>query len=100
MNTYDYENALFRLDPNLEDFRDLKEEYIRFNSRNAGDLISACRELEELIVKYKSSTHDIFREFRNFEHFRNRFLYATRKAPVLNGSSDARPVLYFKDDTD
>lgn len=153
MNTYDYEDALFRLDPNLEDFRDLKEEYIRFNSRNAGDLISACRELEELIVKYKSSTHDIFREFgsllekyrdpiinsfvmiqkyghgkiydsrlsngpmeslnrkvkdlkrlgrgfRNFEHFRNRFLYATRKAPVLNGSSDARPVLYFKDDTD
>lgn len=153
MNTYDYEDALFRIDPNLEDFRDLKEEYIRFNSRNAGDIIAACRELEELILKYKSTSHEIFREFgsllekyrdpiinsfvmvqkygqgkvydsrlsngpmeslnrkvkdlkrlgrgfRNFEHFRNRFLYATRKAPVLNGSSDARPVLYFEDDID
>ena len=40
------------------------------------------------------------RGFRNFEHFRNRFLYATRKAPVLNGSSDARPVLYYEDDID
>jgi len=25
------------------------------------------------------------RGFRNFEHFRTRFLFATRKAPVING---------------
>ena len=25
MNTYDYEDALFRIDPNLKEFRDLKE---------------------------------------------------------------------------
>ena len=36
--------------------------------------------------------------FRNFEHFRNRFLYATRQAPVLNGVSDYNPVSYFEDD--
>ena len=36
--------------------------------------------------------------FRNFEHFRNRFLYATRSSPVLNGISDHNPVTYFKDD--
>ena len=38
------------------------------------------------------------RGFRNFEHFRNRFLYATRQAPVLNGTADSNPVFYFDDD--
>lgn len=38
------------------------------------------------------------RGYRNFEHFRNRFLYATREAPVLNGVTDYNPVLYFEDD--
>ena len=27
MNTYDYEDALFRIDPNLRDFRDFKEKF-------------------------------------------------------------------------
>ena len=31
------------------------------------------------------------RSFRGFEDFRNRFLYATRSNPVLNGTTD--PVL-------
>ena len=35
INTYDYEDSIFRLDPKLKDFRDLKELYIKFNSRNA-----------------------------------------------------------------
>lgn len=38
------------------------------------------------------------RGFKNFEHFRNRFLYATRNNPVLNGVSDSNQVLYFEDD--
>ena len=38
------------------------------------------------------------RGYRNFEHFRNRFLYATTDAPVLNGVIDYNPVLYFDDD--
>ena len=38
------------------------------------------------------------RGFRNFEHFRNRFLYAARNNPVLNGVSDYNPVLYHLDD--
>ena len=38
------------------------------------------------------------RGFLNFEHFRNRFLYAARKNPVLNGVSDYNPVMYFEDD--
>lgn len=38
------------------------------------------------------------RGFKNFEHFRNRFLYATRNNPVLKGVSDSNQVLYYEDD--
>ena len=153
MNTYDYEDALFRLDPKLRDFRDLKEKYIQFNNRNAGKPIEAKKELDDLIPVYQTSEYEIFRNFgdllekykdyiinsfimvekhgygkvyesrlsngpiesinrkvkdlkrlgrgfRNFEHFRNRFLYAARQEPVLNGSSNHNPVLYFDNDDD
>lgn len=151
MNTFDYEDSLFRIDPKLKDFRDLKETYLQFNTRNAGNPIKAREELSELIIMYQSCEHEIFREFgdllekyedyiinsfimvekhgsgkvyssrlsngpiesinrkvkdlkrlgrgfRNFEHFRNRFLYATRQNPILNGVSEYNPVLYFEDD--
>lgn len=151
MNTFDYEDSLFRIDPKLKDFRDLKETYLQFNTRNAGNPIKAREELSELIIMYQSCEYEIFRDFgdllekyedyiinsfimvekhgsgkvyssrlsngpiesinrkvkdlkrlgrgfRNFEHFRNRFLYATRQNPVLNGVSDYNPVLYFEDD--
>ena len=38
------------------------------------------------------------RSFRSFEHFRNRFLYATRSNPVLNGTADPVLVQYFEND--
>ena len=38
------------------------------------------------------------RGYRNFEHFRTRFLYATRNNPVLNGSSGFNPIQYFEND--
>ena len=151
MNTYDYEDALFRIDPKLREYRDLKELYIQFNARNAGKPLEARKELGELIQHYMKSGHEMFRDFssllekykdsiinsfimvekvgngkiydsrlsngpiesinrkvkdlkrlgrgfRNFEHFRNRFLYATRSAPVLNGMSDYNPVSYFGED--
>ena len=151
MNTFDYEDALFRIDSKLKDYRDLKELYVRFNERNGGNPIIAASELEELIIKYRDSKYSIFREFasllekfknpiinsfimvekigdgqiydsrlsngpiesinrkvkdlkrmgrgyKNFEHFRNRFLYATRSAPVLNGVSEYNPVTYFEND--
>lgn len=63
MNTYDYEDALFRIDPNLKDFRDLKEMYVQFNSRNGGNPLLARNELKELIQTYKSSQFEIFRDF-------------------------------------
>jgi transposase len=151
MNTYDYEDALFRIDSNLKEFRDQKEAYIQFNSRNAGKPVEAKNELSKLILEFRKSRHEMFRDFasllekyedpivnsfimvekvgngkiydsrlsngpiesinrkvkdlkrlgrgfRNFEHFRNRFLYATRSAPVLNGVTDHNPVTYFDDD--
>jgi transposase len=151
MNTYDYEDSLFRIDSNLRDYRDLKEKYVQLNSRNGGNPLGARTELKELILEYKKSKFDIFRDFvcllekfedpiinsfimvekvgngkiydarlsngpiesinrkvkdlkrigrgfRNFEHFRNRFLYATRSAPVLNGVTDYNPVTYYDED--
>lgn len=145
MNTYDYEDDLFRIDPNLRELRDLKELYVSFNSRNAGNPINAAKEIETvigtyqacgqpifehfstLLVKYKEPIINSFvmvekigqngkyksrlsngpiesinrkakdlkrygRGFRNFEHFRNRFLYATRSEPVLSGIEDYNPV--------
>ena len=38
------------------------------------------------------------RSFRNFEHFRNRFLYATRSNPVLNGMNGSILVQYFENE--
>ena len=36
------------------------------------------------------------RGFRNFEHFRNRFLYAARSEPVLNGMDGYNPVKNYE----
>ena len=151
MNTFDYEDALFRIDPKLREFRELKEVYIRFNNRNAGNPLAATRELPDIITQFHSCEYEIFREFadllekyqgpiinsfvmvekngygkiydsrlsngpmealnrkvkdlkrlgrgyKNFEHFRNRFLYAARSNPVLNGSSEPSQVQYFEND--
>lgn len=153
MNTYDYEYELFKASPSLKKLRDLKEEYIQFNDRNAGHPMRAKEEIEDLITSYYYCADSIFvdfaallskfkdpiinsfvmvekhgsggiydsrlsngpieslnrkikdlkrlgRGFRNFEHFRNRFLYATRDNPVLNGITDSSQVLYYEEDDD
>ncbi len=140
MNTFDYEDCLFRLDPILKEYRDLKELYISFNSRNVGNPVNAAKEIDVIIGTYQACGYPMFEKFaellekyrepiinsfvliekigksgtyksrlsngpvesinrkvkdlkrngrgyRNFEHFRNRFLYATRSAPVLNGNN-------------
>ena len=148
MNTYDYEDSLFMIDPNLRELRDLKELYVQFNTRNAGKPMDARIELDKLINHYLHCGNSIFvdfanllirnhayiinsfvmvekygagkiyssrlsngpieslnrkvkdlkrlgRGYRNFEHFRTRFLYATRDTPVINGINDYNPVTYF-----
>lgn len=153
MNTYDYERDLFKIDPNLSEYRDLKEKYVVFNSRNNGNPQAAKNELTDLISEYRASKHEMFRDFasllekymdpiinsfimvekngngkiydsrlsngpiesinrkakdlkrlgrgfRNFEHFRNRFLYSTRANPTLNAVTDQSTVVYFEEDED
>lgn len=151
MNTYDYEDSLFRIAPRLKRLRDLKEEYVCFNARNAGQPLKAAVEIEDLIDHYYQCEDRIFVDFavllskykepiinsfvmvekngpggmyvsrlsngpieslnrkvkdlkrnghgfRNFEHFRNRFLYATRNKPVLSGSADHAQIQFFEED--
>lgn len=153
MNTYDYESWLFRIDPRLKVLRDLKEKYIKFNTRNAGQPQSARNEIDGIINDYLHCKDDIFvdfagllikykepiinsfvmvekcgpgglynsrlsngpieslnrkvkdlkrlgRGYTNFEHFRTRFLYATRNNPILNGVSDHSQVQYFEEEED
>lgn len=125
--------------PILQDtYQLIKELYIRFNARNAGNPTQASIELDELIKTYAYSEYDIFKEFAlllykhkepiinsfimtervgngnvyesrlsngpiealnrkakdlkrsgrgymNFQHLRNRFLFATRIDPSLDG---------------
>ena len=40
------------------------------------------------------------RGFRNFEHFRNRFLYATRNDPTLNAIPEYNPIQYGDSEED
>ena len=148
MNTYDYEDSLFTIDPTLRTLRDLKELYVQFNARNAGKPMDARLELDYLIDKYIQCGNPIFYDFanllirnhdyiinsfvmvekhgpgkiytsrlsngpieslnrkakdlkrlghgyRNFEHFRTRFLYATKNNPVITSISDYNPVTYY-----
>ena len=48
MNTFDYEEALFKIDSNLQELRDQKELYVQFNKRNEGKPMSARYDIEEL----------------------------------------------------
>ena len=150
MDIYDYEEKFRKTDPQLMLMRDLKEEYIQFNSRNSGNRDNAEKELPLLIDKYLSSGVDEFadiarslkkyyepilnsfimlertgsrgpyysrlsngpmeglnrkpkdmkricRGFDNFEHLRNRFLFAERKnAPVL---ASPRSISQVRDDS-
>lgn len=65
INTFGYEEKFLALHPYIKDFRDLKEEYVRFNSRNAGNPLKAIEEIELLIHKFCSSEYKIFVEFGN-----------------------------------
>ena len=152
MCTYDYEDDLFRLDPNLRELRDLKELYVTFNARNAGRPMDARIELDALIEDYLYCGNPMFRDFaelliryhdyiinsfimvekhgpggiydsrmsngpieslnrkvkdlkrlgrgyRNFDHFRTRFLFATRDNPVINAVDGYSTVVdYDMDD--
>ena len=86
MNTYDYEDALFRIDPNLRDFRDLKEKYedpivnsfVMVEKIGAGRIYDARLSngpIESINRKMKDLKR-LGRGFGNFEHLSSpRILY-------------------------
>lgn len=76
INTSGYEEKFLVLHPYIKDFRDLKEEYVRFNSRNADNPLKAAEEIDPLIYKYCSSEYKIFIEFGN--------LLRKYKNPIIN----------------
>lgn len=59
----DLEDALFHIDLNLQEYRELKEKYVQFNARNSEKPLEARRELTELVQIYKNSKHEIFIDF-------------------------------------
>jgi len=63
MNSYDYEKLFMDLHPDMRELRDLKEMYVEFNDRNAGDPDTAAKELDKLIVHYWTCGHQMFKEF-------------------------------------
>ena len=62
MNTYDYERWLYKIDPSLEERRELKEQYIVFNNKYAGDPKGARKALPDIIDLYRSSKYKMFRD--------------------------------------
>lgn len=62
MNTYDYEDALYRISKRLFTLRELKELYITFNTVYAGKPDQARPALDELINRYLASGDSIFIE--------------------------------------
>ena len=83
MNTYDYQDALYQIDPNLRELRDLKEMYIQFNERNSGHPMDARIDLDDLIGKYYQSSNPIFIDFanllvRNHDYIINSFVMVER----------------------
>ena len=63
MNTFDYEDSLFMIDPTLRELRDLKKLYISFNNRNAGKPVDARIELDRLIDQYLHCSNPMFYNF-------------------------------------
>ena len=63
MNAHMYEDYFFRIHPDFERIRELKEKYIRFNNRNTGRPDRAAAELDVLIDEYEASGFPAFKGF-------------------------------------
>lgn len=63
MNTRDYENLLFSIEPDLELIRNLKEKYANFNAKSYDSSDAAAAALDRLIETYSKSHFDMFVKF-------------------------------------
>lgn len=62
MYTVDYEHELFKLIPELEEIRDLKELYIQFNKNYCGNPAGARSELDNIIEIYRDCGYPFFKD--------------------------------------
>lgn len=62
MNTFDYEEWLYRIEPNFREIRSLKEKYITFNQRYRDRPKEAKKGLRELIDTYRHCRFSMFHE--------------------------------------
>ena len=62
MYVSDYEQALFALDPDLENLRNLKNKYITFNSTYAGNPEGARSSIDDIIQLYRDSGYQMYEE--------------------------------------
>lgn len=76
MNTFDYEQKFFDIHPDLPEIHQLKEEYIRFNERNAGNPEAASSELDQLITRYRNCSYEMFHTFAR--------LLQKHREPIIN----------------
>lgn len=60
MTTYDYFEWMFKINPNFEHLRDLKEVYISFNEKYAGDPKGAAKALPLVIAKYRECPYEMY----------------------------------------
>lgn len=89
MGIYDYEALFFALDENLSALRDLKEEYVLFNTTHYDDPEEAAKALDLLIDRYANCSQKIFNDFSTTlsshrQSIINSFTYASR----LRGSDE------------
>lgn len=83
MNTYDYLEWIYSLDPAFKDLFDLKELYVAFNRKHAGMPKEARPALREIIRTYRQSKYKMFRDISYtleefFEPIINSFILAQR----------------------
>ena len=76
MNTFEYEEKFYKIHPALKGLHELKEEYVLFNERHAGDPESATLTLDELILRYQNYEYEMFHSFAR--------LLKKHREPILN----------------
>ena len=83
LSTQALEELFFALDPDLRALRDLKEDFVAFNSKHFDDPEEAAKELDLLIEKYEDCGYSIFNDFaitlkKHRSPIINSFTYASR----------------------
>ena len=76
MNTFEYEEKFYKIHPALKALHELKEEYVLFNERHAGDPEAAAPALDALILRYQNCEYEMFHSFAR--------LLKKHREPILN----------------